>query len=91
MRQLSVSSADSASEDYGQESETDERDFDLTSVLAAEQTKLPPHLLQLCMPPDQLSLKSKSWRTTNRKRFADRKKIGFVEAQKEQLPPEVLR
>jgi len=43
------------------------------------------------MPAEQLNLKSKSWRTTNRKRFADRKKIGYVDAQKELLPPEVLR
>jgi pre-mRNA-processing factor 8 len=43
------------------------------------------------MTPEQLGLKSKSWRTTNRKRYADRKKIGYVDAQKELLPPEVLR
>jgi hypothetical protein len=43
------------------------------------------------MTPEQLGLKSKSWRTANRKRFADRKKIGYVDAQKEMLPPEVLR
>lgn len=96
MRQMSVShdSGESDSDEYGEQAdalEFHERDINLTGSLAKEHASLPPHLMQLCMPADQLSLKSKSWRTTNRKRFSDRKKIGYVDAQKEMLPPEVLR
>lgn len=94
MSELNVSRDSDESSDYGDESdepEPDARDFDLTGSLAKEHASLPPHLLQLCMPTDQLGLKSKSWRTTNRKKFAERKKIGFVDAQKEMMPPEVLR
>ncbi len=95
MQQLSVHS-DSDSADYGAESGSDlndgeQRDFDLAGLLASEQAQLPQHVTQICMTPEQLGLKSKSWRTANRKRYSDRKKIGYVDAQKELLPPEVLR
>lgn len=43
------------------------------------------------IPEDLLIEKSKKWRQFNSKRFADKRKFGFVEGQKEKLPPEVLR
>ena len=93
---VGAQSDESDSDAYGSEnqaeaSEEEEREFDLMGVLAEENAQLPPHLAQYCMHPEQVGLKSKSWRTTNRKRFANRKKIGYVESQKELLPPEVLR
>ena len=38
-----------------------------------------------------LEEKAKKWRQLNQKRYGDKQKFGYVEAQKELLPPEVLR
>lgn len=35
--------------------------------------------------------KAKKWRQLNQKRYGEKRKFGYVEAQKELLPPEVLR
>ena len=36
-------------------------------------------------------MKKKSWRSFTKKRYTDKRKFGFVESQKELLPPEILR
>jgi len=38
-----------------------------------------------------LDEKAKKWRQLNQKRYGEKRKFGYVEAQKELLPPEVLR
>jgi len=38
-----------------------------------------------------LEEKAKKWRQLNQKRYGEKRKFGYVEAQKELLPPEVLR
>lgn len=43
------------------------------------------------LPEEILKEKTKKWRQINAKRFTDRRKFGYVEQQKEMLPPEVLR
>jgi pre-mRNA-processing factor 8 len=43
------------------------------------------------LPEEILVEKSKKWRQHNTKKFAERRKFGFVEGQKEKLPCEVLR
>jgi hypothetical protein len=43
------------------------------------------------LPEEIIMEKSKKWRQHNTKRFADKKKFGFVEGQKDKLPCEVLR
>lgn len=48
-------------------------------------------LSHLVLDENTLKEKVKRWRFTNSKRYRDKKKIGFVESQKELLPPEVLR
>lgn len=45
----------------------------------------------LNIPEEILIEKSKKWRQFNTKRFAEKRKFGFVEGQKENLPGEVLR
>jgi len=45
----------------------------------------------LNVPEEILIEKSKKWRQFNTKRFAEKRKFGFVEGQKESLPCEVLR
>lgn len=50
-----------------------------------------PQFAALVLDQNTLAAKSKSWRNTTKKRFSERKKFGYVEAQKELLPPEVLR
>ena len=45
----------------------------------------------LNIPEEILIEKSKKWRQFNTKRFAEKRKFGFVEGQKESLPCEVLR
>ena len=43
-------------------------------------------------PPEEiLNEKSRKWRQINTKKFAEKRKFGFVEGQKEKLPCEVLR
>jgi pre-mRNA-processing factor 8 len=46
---------------------------------------------QNIIPEEILMEKSKKWRQMHTKRFAEKRKFGFVEAQKDKLPPEVLR
>lgn len=43
------------------------------------------------LPEEILIEKSKKWRQFNTKRFSEKRKFGFVEGQKDKLPPEVLR
>jgi pre-mRNA-processing factor 8 len=51
-----------------------------------------PHLgAQHLLPEPVLQDKTKKWRLVNAKRFSERRKHGYVESQKELLPPEVLR
>ena len=38
-----------------------------------------------------LDEKAKKWRQLNSKRYGEKRKFGYIEAQKELLPPEVLR
>lgn len=38
-----------------------------------------------------LEEKSRKWRLLNQKRYGEKRKFGYVEAQKEMMPPEVLR
>ena len=38
-----------------------------------------------------LEAKAKKWHQLNQKRYGEKRKFGYVEAQKELLPPEVLR
>lgn len=38
-----------------------------------------------------LEEKSRKWRLLNQKRYGEKRKFGYVEAQKETMPPEVLR
>lgn len=38
-----------------------------------------------------LDEKARKWRQFNNKKYSEKKKHGFVEAQKESLPPEILR
>ncbi len=45
----------------------------------------------LNIPEEILVEKSKKWRQFNTKRFAEKRKFGFIEGQKESLPCEVLR
>lgn len=54
--------------------------------------KTAPTLTNLnIMPEEMLIEKSKRWRQLNIKRFAEKRKFGFVEGQKDKLPCEVLR
>jgi pre-mRNA-processing factor 8 len=64
-------------------------DIDLRPQIAMQQ--VPPNCSGLLLDQNTLAAKSKSWRNTTKKRFSERKKFGYVEAQKELLPPEVLR
>jgi pre-mRNA-processing factor 8 len=43
------------------------------------------------LPEEILRDKTKKWRQINAKRYIERRKNGYVETQKEMLPPEVLR
>jgi len=38
-----------------------------------------------------LEAKVKKWRQLNKKRYGEKRKIGYIETQKELLPPELLR
>lgn len=40
---------------------------------------------------DQMSKKSKKWRQHQTKRFAPKRRLGFVDSQKEEMPPEHIR
>jgi len=56
------------------------------------------HLAQMHKPSqiplvheEILEEKSRKWKLLNQKRYGERRKFGYVEAQKEMMPPEVLR
>jgi len=54
-------------------------------------SKQPNVNLSNILPEEVLIEKSKKWRLYTTKRYADKRKFGFVEGQKEKLPCEVLR
>ena len=93
--QDSESPLDSADEWGGKANSEEEinqlstNDFDLTGQAAMQAAK--SKLSNLLLDPKTLEAKVKNWRNNQRKRFGERKKFGFVEPQKELLPPEVLR
>ena len=43
------------------------------------------------MHEEILAEKSQKWAQLNKRRYGEKRKFGYVEAQKELLPPEVLR
>lgn len=52
----------------------------------------PPTLLKPdVMTEDKLQEKSQKWHQVQSKRFAEKRKFGFVDAQKEDMPPEHIR
>lgn len=53
--------------------------------------KIPADLAQRVLSEEALQNKVKKWRQLNAKRYNAKRKFGHVEAQKELLPPEVLR
>lgn len=51
-----------------------------------------PSSINFSSLPDEILIeKSKRWRQFNTKRFAEKRKFGFTDSQKESLPCEVLR
>lgn len=64
-------------------------DFDLSKRIVAQTAT--SNFSNLLLDPSTLDTKIKNWRNTQKKRFSERKKFGYVDAQKEILPPEVLR
>ena len=68
-----------------------QREFDLADQLTSGLASVPEQLQPLVLAPAQLAVKAKNWRVMTRKRFNERRKHGYVESQKEMLPPEVLR
>lgn len=89
---------DSSSSSHGHQTDEDSAEendaaksteVDLRPQIAMQQVA--PQCSGLLLDQNTLAAKSKSWRNTTKKRFSERKKFGYVEAQKEQLPPEVLR
>lgn len=84
--------ADGGHGDSQDESVGGKRQFDLTALLGESvNQQVPEQLKQLVLTSGQLAAKSKNWRAMSRKRFSERRKHGYVESQKELLPPEVLR
>ena len=54
----------------------------------------PPQAAQPLAPAEleaQLVEKARKWHQLNSKRYGDKRKFGFVEAQKEDMPPEHVR
>ena len=43
------------------------------------------------MTEDKLQEKARKWQQLQSKRYAEKRKFGFVDAQKEDMPPEHLR
>ena len=64
-------------------------EFDLSKRIVAQTAT--STFSNLLLDPATLDTKIKNWRNTQKKRFSERKKFGYVDAQKELLPPEVLR
>jgi len=67
----------------------------LTQPLARPPQQAPPQGTKAPGVPlikeEILEEKAKKWRQLNQKRYGEKRKFGYVEAQKELLPPEVLR
>lgn len=51
----------------------------------------PPLLKPVVVTEDKLQEKSQKWHQVQSKRFAEKRKFGFVDAQKEDMPPEHIR
>ncbi|KAH1004184.1 hypothetical protein HUJ04_003975 [Dendroctonus ponderosae] len=58
---------------------------------AMQQQMPPPHPKPDIMTEDKLQEKAQKWHQLQSKRFADKRKLGFIEAQKEDMPPEHIR
>ena len=52
----------------------------------ANKSAMPP-----VMTEDKLQEKARKWQQLQSKRYAEKRKFGFVDAQKEDMPPEHLR
>ena len=95
--EVSESPDDSENDWGGQELDDDDdetnqipaHDFDLTGQAQMQAAK--SKFSNLLLDQKTLEAKVKNWRNNQKKRFSERKKFGFVEPQKELLPPEVLR
>lgn len=65
--------------------------IDLTSMTPEQQRQLfsqpPPKVLS----NEELEEKSRKWQQLQSKRFAEKRKFGFVDTQKEEMPPEHIR
>lgn len=51
----------------------------------------PLHFRNAISEADWLCLQARKWHQLNTKRYGDKQKFGFVEAQKEDMPPEHVR
>ncbi|KAK9738665.1 JAB1/Mov34/MPN/PAD-1 ubiquitin protease [Popillia japonica] len=58
---------------------------------ALQQQMPPPHPKSDIITEDKLQEKAQKWHQLQSKRFADKRKLGFVDAQKEDMPPEHIR
>jgi hypothetical protein len=54
-------------------------------------TDIPIDLSQVILSEEALENKVKKWRQLNNKRYSEKRKFGYSEAQKDALPPEILR
>jgi len=53
-----------------------------------------PHMQQLALgqlPPDALAQKSNKWRSLQNRRYGEKRKAGFIDTGKVDLPPEHVR
>ena len=73
--QYHVESMDTGADDDDNDTHTPQPDEDELKLLAAE----------------RLLEKSRKWQALQSKRYAEKRKFGFVDAQKEDMPPEHLR
>lgn len=82
---------DSDSENQNHSGSSSEQEDDREILLLNSTFKPTKSQSQFVLPDDVVKDKSNKWRTTHNKRFSERRKFGYVENQKEILPPEVLR
>lgn len=56
-----------------------------------QMSSAPPHRIPEPLSDEKLQEKSQKWQQIQSKRFAPKRKFGFVDAQKEDMPPEHIR
>ena len=79
--------------DYGEEIQTRTKKNQIQTLefQIRPESPVPAQCTAFVLSDKDLNEKARKWKQQNSKKFAEKKKFGYSDSQKEMLPPEVLR